>query len=148
MVSVATITNAEDMAAAIEIRRLVFIDEQGVPVDEELDGKDDEAVHFLAKLEGRRIGTVRVRIISSDGHTYAKVERLAVLKDSRRTGAGRSIMLAVEDWAKNLPQHPTEIKLDAQVEAADFYRNLSYHEIGDVFLDVGIPHIKMYKELR
>jgi predicted GNAT family N-acyltransferase len=137
------IVYGEERAPAFEIRRLVFTDEQGIPADADQDGNDDMAYHFLASLDGKPVGTVRVRLFRNFGANYVKVERLAVLAEFRRSGIGRILMKAVEAWARNLAHLPFEIMLSSQADSADFYRTLGYQEMGEPYMEVGIPHIHM-----
>ena len=86
-----------DMAACFDIRRRVFIVEQDVPVDEDVDGLDGGCTHVVARMEGVAVGTARLRI-ADDGS--AKVERVAVLTQWRGKGIGEALMAALEDHAQ------------------------------------------------
>ena len=99
----------EEMEVLWQIRREVFVQAQGVPVDREIDGRDAEATQFLA-LDGRNpVGTARLRVV--DGH--AKVERVAVREAWRGRGVGAAIMDAVEQHASSL--RVAELVLSAQL---------------------------------
>lgn len=121
-------------AAAGEIRRLVFIDEQAVPENEEWDGRDPDCVHFLACREGHTIGTAR---LLPDGH----IGRVAVLEEGRGLGIGLQLMQAAIDCAR--VQGHREVLLDAQAHALAFYRRLGFQAFGDEFFDAGILHRSM-----
>ncbi|MFB4165688.1 GNAT family N-acetyltransferase [Alteribacillus sp. JSM 102045] len=127
---------------AFKVRFEVFVQEQNVPEEEEVDEFEETALHFVAYDHGDPIGAGRLRYV--DG--YAKVERICVLAQYRHTGAGRLIMEAIEEKAKkdNFPS----MKLNAQISAADFYKKLGYHVTSGEFLDAGIPHVEMKKALQ
>ena len=123
------------------LRRQVFIEEQGVPEDLELDGLDDEATLWIARSGARAVGTARARIVSGT----VKAERVAVQADQRGSGIGRALMAAIENWA--LDQGLGRIALNAQESAIPFYLALGYRARGDFFEDAGIPHRSMEKDL-
>jgi predicted GNAT family N-acyltransferase len=132
---------------AISIRREVFVDEQGVPESRELDGKDDEAIHFVAYDGGSPIGVARLRAYqeSESKEDKAKIERVAVRKRRRREGVGRQLMAAVENAAA-VEGYDVAL-LHAQVPVVSFYEQLGYETVGEVFEEAGIPHRKMKKRL-
>ncbi len=115
----------------------VFVREQGVPRALEIDDDDAIAVHFLAQIQGKSVGTARLVFWKSE----AKIGRMAVLKSYRGMGVGkellkRAIRLAMERKAKR-------IFLNAQVPVIDFYAKLGFRCVGRVFNEAGIPHRKM-----
>ena len=83
----------DDVDACMAIRRKVFVEEQAVPEELELDAHDATAVHLLAVADGRPVGTARLLI---DGD-HAKIGRVAVLAETRGTGAGAALMRAALD---------------------------------------------------
>ena len=119
---------------ASEIRRIVFIEEQQVPLEEEWDGRDPECRHFLALLDGRPMGTAR---LLPDAH----IGRVAVLAEARGFGIGAVLMRAATEAARRLG-HPA-VELAAQTHALDFYARLGFEAYGPEFLDAGIPHRNM-----
>ncbi len=125
-------------ADASRIRTLVFVEEQGVPVDIEMDDKDAACVHALAYVEGRAIGTGR---LLPDGH----IGRMAVLKDCRTRGVGGAILAALlaEARRRGIP----EAVLAAQTHALGFYRKHGFREVGPIFEEAGIPHQEMRRGL-
>ncbi|WP_178917110.1 GNAT family N-acetyltransferase [Natronomonas gomsonensis] len=127
---------------ALAVRREVFIDEQGVPEHRELDGKDDEAIHFLATDEGTAVGAARMRAYDE---TTAKAERVAVVESHRGTGLGRALMEALETEAAD--RGYDEVVLHAQVPVVAFYERLDYEVTSEEFEDAGIPHREMRKRL-
>lgn len=140
--------NSEDMAACLRIRRLVFIDEQGVPEAEDLDGLDPVCRHFLALPETASpatgaFGTARILLLD-DG--TAKAQRVAVLKEMRRHGAGEALMQALEGEAAR--EGRGVMILGAQLSALPFYTEIGYEAYGEVFIDAGIEHRMMRKSIR
>lgn len=122
------------------IRQAVFIDEQKVPDELEWDGKDEEAMHFVAmNIDGEPIGTAR---LTQDG----QISRLSVLQPFRGQGVGSEILRLVEQAARVADLE--EIYLHAQTHAISFYENAGFVTNGGVFMDAGIPHRMMVKDLR
>jgi predicted GNAT family N-acyltransferase len=123
-----------------KIRFEVFVDEQQVPAELEIDEQDPLAIHFIATDEqsGEAVGTAR---LLGDGH----VGRMAVLKNWRGRGIGHKILQQVFQEARNLGFK--QLLLNAQVYAKDFYRGAGFVEQGEIFLDAGIDHIKMTRKL-
>ncbi|UXU63683.1 GNAT family N-acetyltransferase [Staphylococcus agnetis] len=127
----------------LSIRMTVFVDEQNVPKEEEIDEFEQTATHFIAyDGNGKALATARYRIVDS----IVKVERVAVLKEARGLGLGRQLMLFLEKNALN--QGYTHFKLGAQTHAIPFYETLGYAAYGDQFLDGGIPHYFMKKQVK
>ena len=121
------------------IRETVFIHEQGVPVELEWDGRDSSCAHVLAWNDrGEAIGTARMQQNGTIG-------RMAVLKDWRGRGVGRALLQTLLDLAvrQGLPR----VTLSAQTHALGFYERAGFHVVGKPFMDAGIPHRKMVKEL-
>ena len=127
------------LAEARRIRETVFCHEQGVPAALEWDGHDGAATHFLLRRGGRSIATARTRPY---GDRMWKIERVAVLKPDRGTGAGREIMAAVLALLRRQPG-PVRAYLHAQTEVAAFYARLGFVRQGDIFAEAGIPHVAM-----
>jgi predicted GNAT family N-acyltransferase len=142
------VTGEDDLDAAIAVRREVFVEGQGVPPDRELDGRDDEATHFLAHDGDEVVGTARMREYhdgEGEDPRTAKVERVAVLESRRGEGWGAELMAAVEDHARD--QGYDRVYLHAQVPVVAFYERLGYEAHGQEFEDAGIPHREMTKAL-
>jgi predicted GNAT family N-acyltransferase len=131
-----------DLATCLALRRTVFIEEQGVDVDLEVDGLDERATHLLAVKDGRPVGTARLMVFDSVG----KVGRVCVLADQRGTGMGKALMLAAIAELRDRPGI-TEVRLGAQTHALGFYEALGFNADGPEFLDAGIPHREMVLEL-
>jgi predicted GNAT family N-acyltransferase len=134
---VLTVTRSDDRERAFAIRRQVFQVEQGVPAEEEFDADDGRAIHLLAVIPGRAVGTARI-VFHPD---YAKIGRMAVLKEWRRHGVGRALMQALMRTAAARTQ--SHLVLHAQVHAIPFYEAMGFRVVGDEFEEAGIPHRKM-----
>jgi len=132
----------DELARCLAIRRAVFVEEQGVPLEEEMDAHDPACAHFLALSLGEAVGTARLRV-TGDGRP--KAERVAVRRPFRRAGVGRALMCALEDEARARGQR--ELVLNAQVAVVAFYERLGYRAEGPEFLEAGIPHRAMRKPL-
>jgi predicted GNAT family N-acyltransferase len=141
--TVARIETLEQLADALEIRRRVFIEEQHVPEEEEIDRFDDDpttvedCVHVLVCASGEPVGTGRL-LLDDPPEERAHIGRVAVLAEQRGTGAGRAVMEALQDEARRIGR--PGITLAAQLHAIPFYQRLGYVARGDVFLDAGIEH--------
>ena len=120
------------------IRYEVFVDEQNVPEELEIDGLDGEAKHVLAFVDEVPIGTGR---ILSDGH----IGRVAVLKNFRGLGIGKSIMKELIKCAQDLSLE--KVWLSSQWHAHSFYLDLGFVCVGEIYKEAGIDHIKMFRTL-
>ena len=131
-----------EMEAAKAIRIRVFVHEQSVPVEEEMDGADSTAVHVLAILGPLPVGTGRL-VALPDGE--ARIGRMAVDLPHRRAGVGTIIMERLEQEARRLGL--TQATLHAQTYVKAFYGRQGYVEEGEVFMEAGIEHVQMRKAL-
>ncbi|MGI5862796.1 MAG: GNAT family N-acetyltransferase [Myxococcales bacterium] len=138
-----------DLASAMAIREIVFIEEQQVPPDLERDDEDSTAFHALAYLGGHAIGTGRLVELDAPPHgesgRWGRVGRMAVLESYRRRGIGRLILEWLEREAER--RGLEGLMLHAQVYVQDFYARRGYRQTGAVFDEAGIPHIEMRKHL-
>ncbi len=146
--------------AVFAVRMVVFVEEQAVPPEEELDAFDLTATHFVARYIGaqdassestlsaeeqetaRVVGTAR---LLDKGEGKGKIGRVAVLKSHRGRGVGHLLMRAVEKVARE--RGFTYLVLEAQCYAIPFYEKLGYVAQGDIFLDCNIEHRYMSKSL-
>ncbi|MFC7226862.1 GNAT family N-acetyltransferase [Salinirubellus salinus] len=145
-VDVRVVETDAELNACIDLRRSVFVEEQDVPEDRELDGLDGEATHLLA-WDGYPVGTARIRDYGADddGRRVAKVERVAVEASRRGEGIGRDLMAHAEAFATD--EGYDRVRLDAQVPVVAFYERLGYTGTSEEFEDAGIPHRTMEKAL-
>lgn len=130
----------DSLPEAMEIRKTVFVDEQGF-VDE-FDETDKTAHHIVVLHDGSPIATGRVFPDEGSWH----IGRVAVLPDSRKTGAGRYVMNTLEEIAAE--NGAAEVVLSAQVQASGFYERLGYSAFGEEYLDQHCPHIDMRKKIK
>ncbi|MBT2695557.1 GNAT family N-acetyltransferase [Bacillus sp. ISL-55] len=136
------VTNEQELADALEVRKTVFIHEQNVPEEEEIDQFESDSVHFVLYDDNKKAaGAGRFRVLDGIG----KVERICVLRENRSTGAGVAVMNKIEDYAKL--QGISTLKLNAQTHAIPFYSKLGYETVSEEFMDAGIPHKTMKKSI-
>jgi len=139
-----------DLAAAMAIREVVFIEEAAIPLDIERDDLDVTAFHVLAMLDGHAVGTGRLvasdEVPPGETGTWNRIGRMAVVAKHRKAGAGRAILEVLE--AKARENAAKGIVLHAQVHARTFYDRLGYAPFGEVFEEAGIPHVRMWKKFR
>jgi len=112
----------------------VFVVEQSVPSEIEMDGKDSDCIHFLALKKSKPIGAARLQ-------KYGKIERVSVLREYRSKGIGTAIMKRVIETAKNL--NVEKVYLHSQMDSKIFYQKLGFIELGQIFFEANIPHIEM-----
>jgi predicted GNAT family N-acyltransferase len=136
-VQIRRIASQRELIKAFAIRLRVFVREQRVPAEIELDRDDQRAIHFLATSAGRAVGTARIVMHGRN----AKIGRMAVLKSHRRRGVGAKLLKRTIATAKS--QHAATIYLHAQVAVIRFYEALGFRCVGSVFNEAGIPHRKM-----
>ncbi|MFJ8259162.1 GNAT family N-acetyltransferase [Peribacillus asahii] len=138
------ITVENDLKKAFQIRKEVFVEEQGVPVEAEFDEFDTlngQCEHILVYYNEQPVGTGRVRVVDGAG----KLERICILAPYRKFGLGKVIIKALEEIAKE--KEISRVKLHGQTQAEGFYEKLGYQASSDVFIEEGIPHVLMVKEL-
>jgi predicted GNAT family N-acyltransferase len=143
-VQVKRITADEDLKKAFNIRKEVFVEEQGVLLEDEFDEFDrlnGPCQHILIYCNQQPVGTGRIRILDGLG----KLERICVLKAYRKFGLGKVIINALEEIAKEMGL--SQVKLHGQTQAEGFYQKLGYRTSSDVFMEDGIPHVLMLKKL-
>lgn len=125
-------------AEALPIRLAVFVDEQKVPSDREVDEWDIQSLHAVARDRGRAIGTAR---LLPDGH----IGRIAVERQYRGSGVGSALVQAMLQAAQDRG-HRCAL-LSAQTHAIAFYRRFGFVEEGEPYDDAGIAHIAMRRVL-
>jgi predicted GNAT family N-acyltransferase len=132
------------LADAFAVRRAVFVDEQDVPEGIEMDEYDAGATHFVAydTARGEPVGTARLRFPEE---ATGKAERVAVLRPYRGEGLGTRLMERVESDARN--RGCSRVRLNAQTHVEEFYTDLGYETVSDVFYEAGIPHVEMVTDL-
>ncbi|MFE4076019.1 GNAT family N-acetyltransferase [Peribacillus sp. YIM B13477] len=138
------ITTENDLKIAFHIRKEVFVEEQGFPLEFEFDEFDTLnalSEHILVYYNEKPVGTGRLRVV--DG--FGKLERICILEPYRKFGLGKIILKTLEEIAKE--QGINQLKLHGQTQAEGFYKKLGYRTSSDVFMEDGGPHLLMIKEL-
>lgn len=143
MIEVVKIADQESLRKAFAIREKVFVEEQQVSKEEEYDEFEERATHFLALNEkGEPAGTARWRFTDKG----VKLERFAVLKESRGTGVGTALVAAVlEDVAAHEQSEGKKIYLHAQLTAVPLYAKFGFEKKGEQFEECNIWHYQMEK---
>ncbi|WP_028589188.1 GNAT family N-acetyltransferase [Paenibacillus massiliensis] len=142
--NVKRITEDFDLQRVMNIRKEVFVLEQGVPLEDEFDEfdvLDGSCEHVLVYHELLPVGTGRVRQVDGTG----KLERICILSSYRKYGLGKVIIQALEEVVRE--QGLSQVKLHGQTQAEGFYQKLGYRTASDVFMEDGIPHVLMTKTL-
>jgi predicted GNAT family N-acyltransferase len=130
-----------EVEAALELRQRVFVDEQGVTPAADRDGRDGEAIHLVALDGGRIVGTCRLLV---EGE-LARLGRMAVEPELRGRGLGADILAAAERAAGLAGAR--RVTLHAQTTAESLYARAGYEPRGWRFVEEGIEHVRMEKQL-
>jgi predicted GNAT family N-acyltransferase len=138
--TVARVERPEDLEAAFALRFAVFVEEQGVAPELELDALETNPTHLVAREDGAVVGTLRWREVTPG---VGKVERVAVRRDRRGQGVGVLLMEAV--LAELAAAGLREAVLHAQVTARAFYERLGFRAEGEPFEEDGIAHVRMMR---
>ncbi|MFQ6676327.1 MAG: GNAT family N-acetyltransferase [Fidelibacterota bacterium] len=134
-VRIKVVESSRELQQALAIRRQVFVQEQSVPEEIEMDDYDDVATHVLAMRNGKAVGTARWRRTSNG----IKLERFAVPGPLRGGGIGKAILAFILDRVTN----GHEIYLHAQISVVPFYEKFGFACVGKPFKEAGILHRKM-----
>ena len=140
--TVKLVETEEEMEGALSVRFRVFVAEQNVPMDEELDEFDSSATHAIVLSQGEVVATGRVVYGNED--SAARIGRMAVDMEWRRKGIGGRLLTFLEKEAAT--QGVSTYILNAQEYVKDFYASHGYVERGETFLEANIVHILMRKE--
>lgn len=141
-VVVKLVESEPELDSAMQVRFRVFVSEQGVPPEEELDEADAVAIHAIVLVNGQVAGTGRLVL---DDDVHARIGRMAVDVQWRRQGIGGRVLAFLEDTA--LAEGAQSVTLHAQEYVKSFYAAHGYRERGGIFLEANIPHVEMRKEL-
>jgi predicted GNAT family N-acyltransferase len=137
------VSYSQEIQALEQIRRTVFREEQNITEELEFDGLDETSEHLLAYVNQEPIGTLRIREVNS---TIVKIERLAVLSQSRNQGIGRKLMEYAIALITEKNQYE-QIVIHAQYHLKTFYLTFGFQPVGETFEEAEILHIKMIKSL-
>jgi len=136
------VENDKELEEILDIRKRIFVEEQGIPETLEQDGNDSSALHMVVKNGDIAVGTVRIRFLNNQ---QAKLERMAILKPLRGAGIGRGIITFLEEELKK--RGIEQIVLHAQYYVIDFYIKCGFRETGLPFLEADIQHIRLEKTI-
>ena len=135
----------EALNLGFALRIEVFVKEQKVPIELELDDKDhsDNTVHIGYFHEDNLIGVARLIDMDKD---VIHIGRVVIDKEYRGQGIGRELIIGCENIAQQILKRKTIIELSAQIQAENFYKSLGYNRVNDkIYLDAGIEHVDMRK---
>ena len=134
-----TIEKTSDFSECLALRLAVFVEEQNVPAEEEVDDLDDQSVHFIARDQDQHpVGTARIYEVGDTG----KIGRVCVVKAQRGTGLGVKLIEACIAELSARP-HIKQAKLGSQNHAIKFYERFGFTVQGGEYMDGGIPHHDM-----
>jgi predicted GNAT family N-acyltransferase len=129
---------------ASQVRTAVFVHEQNIPAELEWDVADADALHaVIVNPQGEPVATGRL-LVHAPG--VGRIGRMAVLSSLRGTGLGQQILEALVQAARE--RGDVEVCLHAQTSAQGFYERLGFTQRGEVYAEVGIPHIEMFLDIR
>ena len=129
------------------LRIEVFVKEQKVPIELELDEKDhsENTVHIGFFDNNKLIGVARLIDLDKD---VIHIGRVVIDKEYRGQGIGRELIIGCENIAQQIIKRKIIIELSAQIQAENFYKSLGYNRVNDkIYLDAGIEHVDMRKEI-
>ena len=128
---------AEQRDACRGIRLQVFVGEQNVPPERELDEWEESCAHYLANVGREAVATARLRFETDVAH----IERVAVLPEWRGRGIGEALMRHLMAEARRA--RCARMEVGSQIQALPFYEKLGFQAYGDLYEDAGIPHRHM-----
>lgn len=132
----------DELYAILQLRSEIFVVEQNC-VYQDIDYKDQKALHVLGYKNDVLVAYTRI-FKPGDYFELASIGRVLVKKDERRFKYGYDIMNASINAVQNVFDE-TKIKISAQLYLKNFYNSLGFNQIGEVYLEDGIPHIAMLK---
>ncbi len=138
------INSAEELDTALNIRRIVFVQEHNVPEDielDEFDTLDSGCMHILVLYKNKPIGTLRANLTIKG---KVKIQRFCFLPEYRKSGFGKQLLEFTEN--ELLKKGYKHFFLEAKFSVHPFYEKCGYKKVSDIFYEVGVPHVKMVKE--
>ena len=131
------IAKGSDIDKVYALRHEVFVNEQNVPPELELDEEDKHATHIIAVENGTAVGCARVLFGEDGGH----IGRLAVKKSERGRGIGKEICRFIIEFCRE--RGYKRVWLNSQLHAVGFYEKLGFSRRGETFFEAGIEHVEM-----
>ncbi|MBU0713359.1 GNAT family N-acetyltransferase [bacterium] len=135
-----TVATLDDLIKVFIVRGIVFIDEQKVPYDIEMDEYEYSSLHVLGEIDGEPVAAGRLRFINE----WAKLERIAVRKEYRNRGYGHDIVEFMLAVAREKSYH--KFKMHAQAHLRDYYARHGFKTQGGKFKEADINHYLMTME--
>ena len=135
----------EELNLGFALRIEVFVKEQNVPIELELDDKDNsvDTIHIGYFLGNILVGVARLIDMDKD---VIHIGRVVIDKEYRGQGIGRELIIGCENIAQQILKRKIIIELSAQIQAENFYKSLGYNRVNDkIYLDAGIEHVDMRK---
>lgn len=137
--------DADTLARCLRVREAVFTIEKGVPKEIEVDALDclnETCEHFLIRCGGEDAGALRC---SYTPENAARIQRFCVLKECRGRGLGKAALEQVEHHCRS--RGCRAVELDAKLAASPFYEKCGYETVYGNFIEAGVEHVKMRKDL-
>ena len=135
----------EELNLGFALRIEVFVKEQNVPIELELDDKDNsvDTIHIGYFLGNILVGVAHLIDMDKD---VIHIGRVVIDKEYRGQGIGRELIIGCENIAQQILKRKIIIELSAQIQAEKFYKSLGYNRVNDkIYLDAGIEHVDMRK---
>lgn len=123
----------------------VFIHEQKITCEEELDGIDDKCIHVFSEENGRVIAYCRI-VPSGINYESISIGRVLVVKDHRKKGLARDMINIAINYIKDTLME-TKVILSAQLYVKELYESVGFTVYSEIYEEAGIPHVKMYREI-
>lgn len=139
--------DATRLSECLKVRNAVFTQERKVPVEIEVDEQDvpdGDCEHFLITQDGEPVGACRCMHTESG----VRLQRFCILKECRGQGVGKAALVKLEEYYSRRGQSGFKMELDSKFEACGFYEACGYHKESEVFMEAGVPHVKMGKEIK
>ena len=138
--------DADLLKECLNVRRVVFQVEKGIPKDIDVDMFDcvnDECEHFLIRYDNKSVGTVRCRLNFEEKEI--RIQRFCILSNCRMLGLGRRLLDFIDIYYQN--KGFERIRLDSKFAVHEFYEKSGYRVVSDVFMEAGVEHVKMEKRI-
>lgn len=135
------VTDPRDILKVMVVRGIVFIEEQEVDWEGEIDEFEDESIHVLGEMDGQPVASGRLRLLPGG---RGKLERIAVRRRWRGRGIARGMVDRLIDEARI--RGAERLKLHAQTYLQEFYEEFGFRREGAVFDECGIDHVLMVRD--
>lgn len=146
MIDFKIIKTQDDLQKALNIRKMVFVEEHNVPESielDEFDTLDSNCLHILALYNNKPIGTLRANLTIKD---KVKIQRFCFLPEYRKSGFGKQLLEFTEN--ELIKKGYNYFFLEAKFSVHPFYEKCGYKRVSDIFYEVDVPHVKMEKHIK